>query len=39
METALGEFRLQTEEWEAERRELQLIVQVFKNDSLPKYTS
>lgn len=38
-ETALGEFRLQTEEWEAERRELQLIVQVFKNDSLPKYTS
>uniref|UniRef100_A0A8C6HUV7 Coiled-coil domain containing 171 n=1 Tax=Mus spicilegus TaxID=10103 RepID=A0A8C6HUV7_MUSSI len=26
-ETALGEFRLQTEEWEAERRELQLIVQ------------
>lgn len=28
-ETALEEFRLQTEQWEAERRELQFIVQVF----------
>ena len=29
-ETALEEFRLQAEQWEAERRELQFIVQVFK---------
>lgn len=28
-ETALEEFRLQAEQWEAERRELQFIVQVF----------
>lgn len=27
--TALEEFRLQAEQWEAERRELQFIVQVF----------
>lgn len=29
-ETTLEEFRLQAEQWEAERRELQFIVQVFK---------
>lgn len=35
-ETALEEFRLQAEQWEAERRELQFIVQVFKNnDTVP----
>lgn len=28
-ETALEEFRLQAEQWDAERRELQFIVQVF----------
>lgn len=32
-ETALEELRLQAEQWEAERRELQFIVQVFKNNN------
>lgn len=33
-DTALEEFRLQAEQWDIERRELQLIVQVFKNQFL-----
>ena len=32
-ETTLEELRLQAEQWEAERRELQFIVQVFKNNN------